>query len=698
MRGVFPDCAGGLSSTVQAGVAWMTLETPHFYIHFVKGQEETAAEAAAVAEDVHERLTARLGHQPGQKTQLVLSDFTDLHNGSADLISQRIEIFTTYPTPASEYSSGDDMKWESLLRRTITHEYAHVLQTDMNSGMAGEFRQIFGRVPWLSTPNAYLYGYSFLAYIAEKYGEEKVFALNREFSKGIYYGPDSLLRRTVGVSLPRLWSDWQESLGQKYTRQAEELRQAGLTSPEELPIAKTAQVAVDPIYSPDGRYIAYGTQDARALPALRVIETPGGGRDGGRGKTGYKKDRQVVTGPVSYLGGFSWSPDGRRLVYAKLDNVDDRREFGDLCIYDLAAKRERRLTWGMRAGAPAWSPDGAQILFVAREGLDSRLMRINPDGTGVAEVLAGRDQAQFFLPAWSPDGKRVAVGIWQQGGFVDIYLLDAGNWQLTPVTRDRAADTSPAWSPDGWIRRQAASAEISLVTPHWNSARLLYFGLAYQRLSDLSYYVWSGSGPGWDDEIALGKIGWEYVRAGGRDDRLWVQDVRTSVEKGIGAGMPGYSAVVGWNGKYGVPSRRLGLLDLTLGYAQDSGYFRLGGTKELGVSSAPLRGYDYGEFAGSKLAGLTVEYRHRLARIERGTGDLPTFFNRLTGVVFADAGMVWDRKITPVRASYGMELRLTTQFMWGGAGSPEADWRLGVAKAMEEGRPARLYFAIGSAF
>ncbi|MCH8537627.1 MAG: Tol-Pal system protein TolB, partial [Alkalimonas sp.] len=51
-------------------------------------------------------------------------------------------------------------------------------------------------------------------------------------------------------------------------------------------------------------------------------------------------------------------------------------------------------------------------------------------------------------PAWSPDGKRMAM-VLSKDGNPEIYIMDIATKELTRVTNHRAIDTEPAWSPDG---------------------------------------------------------------------------------------------------------------------------------------------------------------------------------------------------------------------------------------------------------
>src|SRR5207253_8442947 len=62
---------------------WLTMDTPHFEIHFHQGEYAFAAKVARIAEEAHARLSPLLDHQPSERTQIVLTDDTDSANGSA---------------------------------------------------------------------------------------------------------------------------------------------------------------------------------------------------------------------------------------------------------------------------------------------------------------------------------------------------------------------------------------------------------------------------------------------------------------------------------------------------------------------------------------------------------------------------------------------------------------------------------------
>lgn len=236
---------------------WLTMETPHFAIHFQAELEDVAAEVAEIIEDVYEEQTRRTGYTLPGRTELILQSTHDLPMASPDsFYYPRLVITVVYPGSARKADP---------LRLWLTHEYTHVLQLDMNRGLAAGLRRIFGRIPVLTAPNytqpylwaegypvyeamaasghaknlyyemflrtatlegriptldqalgkyqldawrpeenVYLYDWSFLDYIARLYGEEKLAEINRDYSGWEYFG---LFTSSTGAEV-RLTIDW----------------------------------------------------------------------------------------------------------------------------------------------------------------------------------------------------------------------------------------------------------------------------------------------------------------------------------------------------------------------------------------------------------------------------------------------------------------------------------------------------------
>jgi len=476
---------------------WFTMETPHFHLHYPRGWESLARQVGRIAEDVHRTITPAVDYVPDQKTHVVLLNTSDLTNGMASVLYyNRVAIYLTPPDGGTELDTGA----ESWVRMLIAHEYTHILQMDLAEGKVRMIRQAFGKVPFVTTPNmllplwvlegyavnnetkysgggrlngstyeaylraistedefyslaeigggfdlsdtwpgnagTYIYGASFCEYIMDQYGEKAIVDISRAYSEMPVKGLGHAVRDVLGVSLTRIWDKWKQAIRVKYGQQVDDIREQGLTKTERL--TRHGFNVYAPAVSPDGQRVAYAAS-GQLFPALRVLDPDSG------------KNWQIVPGYVSVRGRMSWAPDGKRIVYSKLDIYRGENQYNDLYIYDFVNQVEERLTTGMRACDPAWAPDGQRIAFIRLQDGHTDLMVMKSDGTCARTLITGEEGLDISGPAWSPDGRHLAVSI-ASAGCEDIYILDADGSNLRPLTRDRARAVHPCWHPDGkWL-------------------------------------------------------------------------------------------------------------------------------------------------------------------------------------------------------------------------------------------------------
>ena len=133
----------------------------------------------------------------------------------------------------------------------------------------------------------------------------------------------------------------------------------------------------------------------------------------------------------------SWSPDGRWILY-----VSGARTETDPDLYKIrpnGSARTRIAATTFCERRPTWAPDGTRIAFLdacAYEGYQWPLYVMKPDGTEVRRLpIAGRG-----APAWSPDGRQIALGTVN-----GIVVLNSDGSDIHTLT----SGFDPAWSPDG---------------------------------------------------------------------------------------------------------------------------------------------------------------------------------------------------------------------------------------------------------
>lgn len=97
--------------------------------------------------------------------------------------------------------------------------------------------------------------------------------------------------------------------------------------------------------------------------------------------------------------------------------------------------------------SPTWSPDARRLAYVSFEGRRSGIY-VQELATGERRVVS-RNQGINGAPAFSPDGRWLALTLSGEDGNLDIYVSNPATGQKRRLTTNSAIDTEPAWSKDG---------------------------------------------------------------------------------------------------------------------------------------------------------------------------------------------------------------------------------------------------------
>jgi Tol biopolymer transport system component len=155
-----------------------------------------------------------------------------------------------------------------------------------------------------------------------------------------------------------------------------------------------------------------------------------------------------------------WSPDGERLAFVSMPLEDGpSAEKGELVVVtgDGAERRTAASGSNFETYSPTldWFPDGTMIAFetVTRsDEVTAGIDVVDLNSGQVTELAPGRPS---FMPAWSPDGSRIAFVSYEGDPSeieeidVDIYLMDADGGDVRRLAHQEGMDMGPRWSPDG---------------------------------------------------------------------------------------------------------------------------------------------------------------------------------------------------------------------------------------------------------
>jgi len=463
---------------------WRTLHADHFDVHYTEPLGPLAQRVLVVLDRAARRLRESLGYTSSERVHVVLTDNTDSANGSASVLPRNvIRLFAQSPEDLSALSDYDD--WMSVL---ITHELTHIVHLDQISGAPALLNAIFGKIvaPNATLPSWFveglathyesgltsggrqrstvfdmflrmdvledrllrldemtteadrwphgnisrLYGSRFCDFIHRHYGERALTEFGQHYGRQLIpYALNRMAIRATGKPFRELYAEFLAENVDHYRGRARMVEAAGRLEGTRLTFH--GEHARAPRFLRDGT-VLYFASDGHVHSHLRTV----GGAEWIR-----------ANGNVT----FSPHPDGAGLIYAQSAPHRDIYGFHDLFLHDLERSESTRLTHGLRAREPDVSPDGTRVAFVVQGAGTSHLevaQLANVERTR-RRLITSRPYDQVYTPRWSPDGRTLAVSVWQAGGLRDVLLVDSQTGEQTRLMRDRALDTGPVWSPDG---------------------------------------------------------------------------------------------------------------------------------------------------------------------------------------------------------------------------------------------------------
>ena len=244
----------------------------------------------------------------------------------------------------------------------------------------------------------------------------------------------------------------------------------------------------NPVYSPDGRHIAFSRTERYSVADIYVAACRRDGTPEGA--------PQRLTFDNQRIEGLAWTADSAEIVFSS--NREGRRGLwrvrasggslqplaiaGDDAMYPSISKKqpqklsyarlsENQNIWRMeipqgretaappeelivstqRQNGPQYSPDGKRIAFSSDRSGSMEIWTSAADGSGAVRLtsigggLAG-------LPRWSPDGNWISFDGRTDSGFLSIFVVPAAGGSSRAVTDAVAEDNKSSWSHNGqWI-------------------------------------------------------------------------------------------------------------------------------------------------------------------------------------------------------------------------------------------------------
>ncbi len=195
-----------------------------------------------------------------------------------------------------------------------------------------------------------------------------------------------------------------------------------------------------PVWSPDGRYIAFlrgagGAQNVILMPSLGGPER--------------------VLGEV--LSGLDWAPDGRSLAV-----IDAQRA---VTLFSLENGQRTKITTPpsniLGDDHPVFAPDGQKVAFTRSDGGSENIYVISISGGELRQLTFDNTRIQSLR--WTPDGKHLIFASNRSGSF-QLWKIQESGSSPELMTSAGSGPTDFAISPDG---SQLVFAQTSVDTNIW---------------------------------------------------------------------------------------------------------------------------------------------------------------------------------------------------------------------------------------
>jgi len=207
---------------------------------------------------------------------------------------------------------------------------------------------------------------------------------------------------------------------------------------EALRLAESPALPFSPVFSPDGKRVAF--YDARSIRTRRIFVLP---RDGGAAVPVTSGDDSSPT----------WFPDGKSIVYRHLSVLG--ASGGDppgIYRFDEQSGRTERIPGSEGKTDPAVSPDGQAIVAVSDDL--HRLWVFNLAAAKWTQLASG---AFLRSPCWSRDGAFIYYQDYYEGSEQPIYRLRLRDGRIEKVATAAAFQRSDVFhgylfhglAPDG---------------------------------------------------------------------------------------------------------------------------------------------------------------------------------------------------------------------------------------------------------
>lgn len=284
---------------------------------------------------------------------------------------------------------------------------------------------------WPEGLRPYLFGSLFWSEAVAEKGPIVVDQLHQRHGARVPYFVEEPARELLGVSYENFYDRALEETQRRARKQLDVLRAVGFSVTTEL--LMEAKYSQGPAISPDGSrmaLIAVSDADRRSIRILRRSEASNTFVDASEEERLTNRREDLIqpnpfegdgppTGSISRV---SWRPDGKALVFDKVDLVSRYEAYSDLWLFDLETAKIDRLTKGLRAREPWVSRGGTTVYFTGLDGGRTWLGAYDLQNKTTRRLWQGAWQERIAFPTELADG-RVVFSLRRPDGGESLWII-----------------------------------------------------------------------------------------------------------------------------------------------------------------------------------------------------------------------------------------------------------------------------------
>ena len=245
-------------------------------------------------------------------------------------------------------------------------------------------------------------------------------------------------RNLTGVARTKLTfssdRDGERMKGTVYDRKIKEIYISDYDGANPRRITVNRSLNINPVWSSDGKAIAYTSYRRANFPDIyvqRIFEgTP-------PESPAHGTDRIHNFLPA-------WSPDGTRIAF--MTNRDGNQE---IYVMDANGSNLRRITRHPGIDAtPTWSPAGNQIAFTSDRSGSPQIYIVDADGLDQPRRITS-NESWADRATWSPAPFNEIAYAARSGPGFDIKIYEVATGTTKTITSGEGSNESPAFSPTG---------------------------------------------------------------------------------------------------------------------------------------------------------------------------------------------------------------------------------------------------------